>query len=107
MRLSGRYSNPEVRLRAAPAVFVGYSGGSIIAMDLALERPDLLRSLVLLDPAFNLKRCLTPGLVGALVRAQLLRRARGERRGAESWMRRSRPASGRAAQRRTMQKRSR
>ena len=74
-------------LSAAPAVLVGYSGGSIIALDLALERPDLVASLVLLDPAFNLKRCMTPGLVGALARAQLLRRVRGERRGAESWMR--------------------
>ena len=74
-------------LRAAPAVLVGYSGGSIIALDLALERPDLVTSLVLLDPAFNLKRCLTPGFVSALASAQLLRRVRGERRGAEHWMR--------------------
>lgn len=74
-------------LGAAPAVLVGYSGGSIVALDLALERPDLVRSLVLLDPAFNLKRCLTPGFVRALAGAQLLRRVRGERRGAELWMR--------------------
>jgi pimeloyl-ACP methyl ester carboxylesterase len=74
-------------LRAAPAVLVGYSGGSIIALDLALERPDLVAGLVLLDPAFNLKRCLTPGFVRALAAAQLLRRVRGERRGAEHWMR--------------------
>jgi esterase len=74
-------------LRAAPAVLVGYSGGSIIALGLALKRPDLVGSLVLLDPAFNLRRCLTPGLVGTLARAQLLRRVRAERRGAESWMR--------------------
>jgi pimeloyl-ACP methyl ester carboxylesterase len=74
-------------LRAAPVVLVGYSGGSIIALDLALERPDLVTSLVLLDPAFNLKRCLTPGFVRTLAGAQLLRRARGERRGAEHWMR--------------------
>jgi esterase len=74
-------------LRAAPAVLVGYSGGSIIVLDLALKRPDLVTSLVLVDPAFNLKRCLTPGFVGALAGAQLLRRMRGERRGAEHWMR--------------------
>ena len=74
-------------LRAAPAVLVGYSGGSMIALDLALERPDLVRSLVLLDPAFNLKRCLTPGFVRTLAGAQLLRRVRGEHRGAEHWMR--------------------
>ena len=74
-------------LRAAPAVLVGYSGGSIIALDLTLERPDLVTSLVLLDPAFNVKRCLTPGFVRAMAGAQLLRRVRGERRGAERWMR--------------------
>lgn len=74
-------------LGAAPAVIVGYSGGSIIALDLALERPDLLKALVLLDPAFNLRRCLSPGFIRALVGAQLLRRARGDRRGAEHWMR--------------------
>jgi pimeloyl-ACP methyl ester carboxylesterase len=74
-------------LHAAPAVLVGYSGGSIVALDLAVHRPDLLRSLVLLDPAFHLKRCLTARLVGQLARAQLLRRIRGERHGAESWMR--------------------
>jgi 3-oxoadipate enol-lactonase len=28
-------------LRAAPAVLVGYSGGSIIALDLTLRRPDM------------------------------------------------------------------
>jgi hypothetical protein len=74
-------------LRAAPAVLVGYSGGSITALDLTLERPDMVTSLVLLDPAFNLRRCLTPRFVMALARAQLLRRVRGERRGAEHWMR--------------------
>jgi pimeloyl-ACP methyl ester carboxylesterase len=74
-------------LHGAPAVLVGYSGGSIIAIDLALERPDLVASLVLLDPAFNVKRCLTPGFVRALAGAQLLRRLRGGRRGAEHWIR--------------------
>jgi pimeloyl-ACP methyl ester carboxylesterase len=74
-------------LSAAPAVLVGYSGGSIIALDLTLKRPDMVASLVLLDPAFNLRRCLTPGLVRALAGAQLRRRVRGERSGAEHWMR--------------------
>lgn len=74
-------------LDAAPAVLVGYSGGAIVVLDLALERPDLVASLVLLDPAFNVKRCATPGFVRALVGAQLLRRVRGPRRGAAHWMR--------------------
>ena len=74
-------------LGAAPAALVGYSGGAIVALDLALERPDLVASLVLLDPAFNVKRCITPGFIRALATAQLLRRIRGERRGAEHWLR--------------------
>jgi pimeloyl-ACP methyl ester carboxylesterase len=74
-------------LDAAPAVVVGYSGGSMIALPLALERPDLVSSLVLLDPAFNVDRCRTAGFVRAVLGAKLRRRLLGERRGAERWMR--------------------
>ena len=42
-------------LHAAPAVLVGYSGGAIIALDLALQRPDLVAGIIVLDPAVNLK----------------------------------------------------
>ena len=75
------------RLDAAPAVLVGFSGGAIIALDLVLRRPELVSALVLLDPTFNVRRCLTPGLVRAVVTAQVLGRLRGERRGAEVWLR--------------------
>ena len=74
-------------LDAAPCVLVGFSGGSIIVLDLVLRRPELVRHLVLLDPAFNVRRCLTPGLVWTVAKAQLLRRIRGERRGIEPWLR--------------------
>ena len=74
-------------LGAAPAVVAGYSGGSIVALELALERPELVAGVVLLDPAFNVKRCKTAGFLRAFGTAQLLRRVRGERRGAEHWMR--------------------
>lgn len=74
-------------LDAAPAVLVGYSGGAMVALPLALERPDLVSSLVLLDPAFDLKRCRTAGFIKAVLGAQLRRRLFGERRGAEHWMR--------------------
>src|SRR5688500_10053612 len=83
---SAIHASPSARNRAGSSES-NYSGGSIVALDLAVERPDLVASLVLLDPAFDLKRCLTPGLVRALAGAQLLRRLRGERRGAEHWMR--------------------
>jgi 3-oxoadipate enol-lactonase len=75
------------RLGAKPAFVVGYSGGATIALDLALHRPDLVRALVLLDPAFNIKRCITPGFIRALVTARLLNRLGRPRRGAEHWQR--------------------
>lgn len=74
-------------LGAKPAVVVGYSGGAMIALDLALQRPELFRALVLLDPAVNLKHCMTPGLVGHMLTARLLNRLGRPRRGAEHWMR--------------------
>lgn len=74
-------------LNAAPVAAIGYSGGAMIAVDVALERPDLVARLVLVDPAFNLRRCLTPGLVGTLAAVKLLRRLRGDRAAAERWLR--------------------
>ena len=74
-------------LDAAPAVVVGFSGGSIAALDLALSRPELVAGLVLLDPAFNLKKLIGPRLLRALIGAQVARRVRGERAGAARWMR--------------------
>ena len=73
-------------LDAAPVTVVGYSGGSIPALDLVLARPDLVASVVLLDPAFNVKRCITPAFARTLVTTQLLRRLRGERRALEYYM---------------------
>jgi pimeloyl-ACP methyl ester carboxylesterase len=72
---------------ATPAVIVGYSGGATIALDLALHRPELVRELVLLDPAFNIKRCMTPGFIRQMATAKLLNRLGRPRRGAEHWMR--------------------
>lgn len=75
------------KLSAAPAVVVGYSGGAIVALDLALQRPELVRELVLLDPAFNIKRCMTAGLMRHILTARLLDRLGQTRRGAEHWLR--------------------
>jgi pimeloyl-ACP methyl ester carboxylesterase len=74
-------------LDAKPAIVVGYSGGAMIALDLALQRPALVRALVLLDPAVNIKRCLTPGLVRHMLTARLLNRLGRPRSGAAHWMR--------------------
>lgn len=74
-------------LAAAPATLIGYSAGSIIALDLALRRPDLVAGVILVDPAFNLKRCLTPGLLATLARVRLKRRRHGDVAAAEEWLR--------------------
>ena len=42
---------------------------------------------VLLDPAVNLKRCITPGSIRRMLTARLLNRVGRPRRGAEHWMR--------------------
>lgn len=96
-------------LDAAPVVLVGYSGGSMVTLPLALERPDLVSSLVLLDPAFDLKHCRTAGFVRAVLGAQVRRRLFGERRGAEHWMRyvASYPTGGSAFDKTSPQRRER
>ena len=74
-------------LNAAPAVLVGYSGGAIIAFDLAVQRPDLVAGIIVLDPAVNLTRCLTPSFLTTLATVKLLRWLRGDRPAAEHWLR--------------------
>ena len=75
------------RLNVAPAIVVGYSGGAIIALRVAVKRPDLIARLILLDPAVNLKRCLTPAFVRILATVKVLRWLRRDRAAAESWLR--------------------
>lgn len=68
-------------------IIVGYSGGASIALAAVLEKPDLAGALVLLDPACNLKKCMTPDFIKAQIVVRLLRRFRGERAGILAWMR--------------------
>ncbi len=75
------------KLDPGPAVVVGYSGGSMVALDLALSRPDLGREIVLLDPAFNIRRCITPRFIQTFAGAKLLDRLGRHRAGAERWIR--------------------
>ena len=74
-------------LDAKPAILVGYSAGASVALDLVLHRPELVSQLALVDSAFNLKRAITPEFVAALIKARLLRKLRGDQRGAEAWVR--------------------
>ena len=74
-------------LRATPAAVVGCGLGAIVALALALERPELVRTLVLLEPAFVARTTLTAGLVSAVLQAHLVRTLRGARAGAVPWFR--------------------
>lgn len=74
-------------LNAAPASIIGYSAGATIALKLALKRPELVAGLIFLEPVFNIKRCMTADFFANLTIAKLLGRLRGERRGAEHWLR--------------------
>lgn len=74
-------------LNAHPAMLIGYSGGAMIALDVVQHRPELVSKLVLLDPAFNLKRCVTPGLIKTLATLRMLRLLGKDRRAAECWLR--------------------
>lgn len=62
------------RLDAAGAVVVGSSAGGIVALDLALERPDLVAGLVLHEPAVYGRSHATPGLVRTMLGLQIRRR---------------------------------
>ena len=94
LHLTGRLGDPPddaialiEGLNAAPAVIIGYSAGAIIALQLALRRPELLSSIVLLDPAFNLKQSMTPGFLTTFGRVQISRRIGRHRAAVERWLR--------------------
>lgn len=74
-------------LDAAPATVLGYSAGSIVALELTVHRPELVAALVLIDPAVYIRKHVTPGLARTFVVAQLTKRLRGPERGAEVFMR--------------------
>jgi pimeloyl-ACP methyl ester carboxylesterase len=65
-----------------PAAVVGWSVGGIIALDAALQRPELVSSLVLYEPPLHAKRHPSAALIGTIVRVQLMRRLLRDERGA-------------------------
>ena len=74
-------------LGAAPAVVVGWSIGGVLALELALERPELVKGLVLLEPPLHAKRHPTFRMIRAIVSAQVFARIRSRRAGAEAFLR--------------------
>jgi pimeloyl-ACP methyl ester carboxylesterase len=58
-------------LDAAPAVLVGWSFGGPMSLRLAAASPEMVRSLVLVEPALPWWRCLEGGILRALTTARL------------------------------------
>ena len=69
-----------------PGVVCGHSGGALIALDVALRRPDLVERLVLSDPLVHPRAFVTPGFLARLTRIQLMRRLRGEEAAVADWI---------------------
>jgi pimeloyl-ACP methyl ester carboxylesterase len=76
-----------VSLEVAPVAVVAHSSGAIAALELAVCRPELVGSLVLLDPAFGAAHNLTPAFAGAVVKARLLWLVGRRRQAIDGWLR--------------------
>jgi 3-oxoadipate enol-lactonase len=63
-----------VALAASPAVVVGWSIGGIIALELAVKRPELVAALVVVDSPLHAKRHPRPRMVAAIGAATVLSR---------------------------------
>src|SRR3954452_20777243 len=74
-------------LGAGPVAVVGYSIGSVAAVELTIRRPELVGRLVLLDPAFRVRSHITPGLLRAFAIAQLKHRLGRKHQGLDTWLR--------------------
>ncbi|GAC1436062.1 MAG: alpha/beta hydrolase [Solirubrobacteraceae bacterium] len=74
-------------LETGPATVVGLSAGGIVALDLAVQCPELVSSLILIEPGVYGRSQTTPGLAKAFLSAQLTRRLRGEAHGVETFLR--------------------
>lgn len=75
------------RLDAAPAALVGYSAGAIAALWVALNRPELVDRLILVDPAVHAAKGITPKFAATYARMQTERRVRSPQTAVTTWMR--------------------
>jgi pimeloyl-ACP methyl ester carboxylesterase len=75
------------RLDATPAAVVGWSMGGVIALELAAIRPELVSGLVLIEPPLHAKRRPTLSLAVMIAKVQVLRRVRGDRSAATTFLR--------------------
>jgi pimeloyl-ACP methyl ester carboxylesterase len=75
------------RLDAAPAIVVGHSMGGVLAIDLTIRRPELVRGLVVVEPPLHFKKHPTFPMMRSLIGSQIVRRTRGDQAAAERFMR--------------------
>jgi pimeloyl-ACP methyl ester carboxylesterase len=74
-------------LDAAPAIVVGHSMGGMLALDLTIRRPELVRGLVMVEPPLHFKKHPTMKMLRELIGAQIVRRRRGDEEAAVRFMR--------------------
>jgi pimeloyl-ACP methyl ester carboxylesterase len=67
------------RARALPADAVGWSGGGLAVLALAVEHPEAIRSLLLIEPSVHGIRAITASAVWMTVRAQVAKLRGGQR----------------------------
>jgi pimeloyl-ACP methyl ester carboxylesterase len=66
-------------LEAAPATIMGNNAGGIVALDLAVHRPELVSTLVLIDPAVYARKHTTSGVVESVPRRAARQAVSGSR----------------------------
>jgi 3-oxoadipate enol-lactonase len=74
------------RHASEPAVVVGWSIGGVVALELAAERPELVRALVLVEPPLHVKRHPSVRVVRAVAGTQILRRLGRDERAATRFL---------------------
>jgi pimeloyl-ACP methyl ester carboxylesterase len=70
-----------------PALVVGWSMGGLIALELAVSRPELVRGLALIEPPFRAKTSPTPQMLGAVAAGIAFGKLGWHRRGASLFIR--------------------
>jgi 3-oxoadipate enol-lactonase len=74
-------------LELSPVSVVGWSGGGYVAIHLAIERPQLVRNLVLAETGLPLPPAATASYLLMFLRGQVIGRLRGHRAAAEAFLR--------------------
>jgi pimeloyl-ACP methyl ester carboxylesterase len=70
-----------------PTTVLGWSWGGIVALELAASAPELVSSLILVEPALHLKKHMTFSLFKAVGKVQLLRAFKGDVSAAQAFLR--------------------